>query len=568
MNELHGATAFISAFVNTGCVHNSALDYTEDEKISGISGIPFVGNGGGSAEVPWISGNKYIGPEVLLDWGDAVQYISSFTVSGDHNHAIALKGSQFKLPSTANIQDKLDEKLFISSFSSYTAAADSRMDGIFQLANSAYTTAVNNFYNKADISAISSWSGDIEYISGQVSGLDDQYYPLTSNPSGYLTAHQDLSDYATTAQLESVSSEITGMIPTALTGEYLTKDSADTLYYPLTGNPSGFLTEHQSLTAYLTKDSADTLYQPTGNYLTAVPANYATSGDVTGTAQWALTTAGWEKITAAEGDYELSAGDGISIVDYPEDQKTVISVTGGGTEYSAGQYIDISTADVISVTGLQPAGSYQPAGNYVSSTTFSNYTATADAAAYTAGSNINITNHVISGKDWGSTISAASAYAASQATGKEYLGVLPIVVNNTTDQISAQTMELIAGDGIEFVTASTSTTINCTATGGGGSTYEISYNSPATGFTGNSGLVIAETIGLTGSTRKVMSGERTIGELVPSGYNTSQYLTTNAVGNMQWSDIPDLGVKVTAVATSAQATAGFVSNVLYIVTGN
>lgn len=673
MNELHGATAYISSFVNTGCVHNSALDYTEDDKISGISGIPFVGNGGGSAEVPWISGNKYIGPEVLLDWGDAVQYISSFTVSGDHNHAIALKGSQFKLPSTANIQDKLDEKLFISSHSAYTAAADSRMDGIFQLANSAYTTAVNNFYNKADISAISSWSGDIEYISGQVSGLDDQYYPLTSNPSGYLTAHQDLSDYATTAQLESVSSEITGMIPTALTGEYLTKDSADTLYYPLntnpsgyltahqsledyqttagmtaylttgdsakfypmTGNPSGFLTEHQSLTAYLTKDSADTLYQPTGNYLTAVPANYATSGDVTGTAQWALTTAGWEKITAAEGDYELSAGDGISIVDYPEDQKTVISVTGGGTEYSAGQYIDIDSADVISVTGLQPAGSYQTAGRYVSynnsGATWScndmspyenssygyqglaadsfipkievsartNYTAlgsikidengvyitsgspgqpptyTARYGKYTAGPNISInTANGISGKDWTNTITAASAYAASMATGKEYTGVAPIVVNNSEDKISAQTMELIAGNGIEFVTAATSTTINCTAAGGGASTHYY-IDTPNDHTSADIELTIQITANQGGRyDRWLMNSGNFIGALIPSADtidDAGKVLTVTA-GSPRWQPLPStpsgaLGIKVLAVATSAAATAGD-ADTLYIVTGS
>ncbi|MBO7714116.1 MAG: hypothetical protein J6S85_11130 [Methanobrevibacter sp.] len=39
-----------------------------------------------------------------------------------------------------------------------------------------------------------------------------------------------------------------------------------------------------------------------------------------------------------------------------------------------------------------------------------------DVVEYTAGNNIDITNHVISGKDWGSDISAASSYALSQAT--------------------------------------------------------------------------------------------------------------------------------------------------------
>lgn len=397
MTELHGATAYLSAFINTGCVHNSALESTEDGLISSISGSGFYADGGGDV-TPWISGDKVIDSELLLNFGDAVQMISSFNVSGYKNHAIALKGRQLKLPSTAHIQSALDEKLPISSFSSYTANADSRMDGIFQLANSAYTTAVNNFHNKADISAISSWSGDITYISGQVDNKLDStafntgdFYPMTGNPSGFITG-VDLSEYQ----------EKSGMTAYQEKGDYYSAS-----------NPSGFITG---------VDLSD----------------YANSGDVTGTGQYALTTGGWTEVTA-----------------------------GGGTEYTAGQYIKI-TGNEISVTGLQPAGSYQPAGNYVSSTTFNNYTATADAAAYTAGSNINITNHVISGKDWTNEITAASAYAASMATGKEYTGVAPIVVNNVEDKISANTMELIAGNGIEFVTASTSTTINCTAAGGGG----------------------------------------------------------------------------------------------------
>ena len=43
----------------------------------------------------------------------------------------------------------------------------------------------------------------------------------------------------------------------------------------------------------------------------------------------------------------------------------------------------------------------------------------------------------VSGKDWHNTITAASAYAASQAQGKTYTGVAPIVVNNDENKISA-----------------------------------------------------------------------------------------------------------------------------------
>lgn len=104
---------------------------------------------------------------------------------------------------------------------------------------------------------------------------------------GYLTAETDWSDtitaasanayseataaiptgLATTGDLQTVSAEITAMIPTALTGEYLDKASADTLYYPLTGNPSGFITGVDLTPYQLTADM--TAYQPTGDYVTA-----------------------------------------------------------------------------------------------------------------------------------------------------------------------------------------------------------------------------------------------------------------------------------------------------------
>ena len=677
MNELHGATAYLSAFVNTGCVHNSALDYTEDEKISGISGIPFYG-AGGTAEVPWISGNKYIGPEVLLDFGDAVQYISSFTVSGDHNHAIALKGSQFKLPSTAHIKDELDAKLYISSHSAYTAAADSRMDGIFQLANSAYTTAVNNFYSKADISAISSWSGDIEYISGQVSGLDDKYYPLTGNPSGFLTAHQDLSDYATTAQLEdkldktafnsgdfyttanesgfitgvdlsdyattaqleTVSGEITALIPTALTGEYLTKDSADTLYYPLESNPSGYLTAHQSLedyqttagmTAYLTTGDSAKFYPMTGNpsgFITAHQdlSDYANSADVTGTAQYALTTAGWTEVTGGSetGGYELSAGTYITIEDFPEDEKTVISVSGvqpAGSYQPAGRYVTYSgpydnrqmaswslgngtygsTGELFAINGNDSDGelphillSGTAAGSksaYISITTAGVRIYSGDAwhtptdviyGKYNVigGTNTNVSTangsaFTVSSKDWTNTITAASAYAASMATGKEYSGVAPIVVNNSEDKISANTMELIAGDGIEFVTASTSTTINCTATGGGGASVHYYIDTPNEHTSADIELTIQTSANVGGRyDRWLMNSGNFIGALIPSAdtVDDANKVLTVTAGSPRWMPLPAtpsgaLGIKVLAVATSAAATAGD-ADTLYIVTGS
>lgn len=257
----------------------------------------------------------------------------------------------------------------------------------------------------------------------------------------------------------------------------------------------------------------------------------------------------------------------------------------------------------------------------------------ADITPYSAGSNIDITNHVVSGKDWTDTITAASAYAASQAQGKTYTGIAPIVVNNNEDKISADCIELSAGNGIDStklaigiievssqgggnfnssafgiipstqVTALTSLSYYDTGIGksnqlSGNSTnnlgwtmpsayanvkndiitdadarvqsrysYKLSYTSPVTGFTANSGLEIRKYVGNTGTTRKVLSGNSTLGELVPEDYTNRQYLSTNAAGNMVWDNIDNIS-PIVLVATSGDIPAsGSSDNKVYIVTG-
>ena len=119
------------------------------------------------------------------------------------------------------------------------------------------------------------------------------------------------------------------------------------------------------------------------------------------------------------------------------------------TPYSAGANINI-TNHVISGKDWT-----SDLNSKLDTTTFNTYTASHSAddnTAYTAGSNINITDHVISGKDWTDEITAASSYAYNQATadaqGHTYSGIAPIVVNNNEDKISADCIELSAGNGI------------------------------------------------------------------------------------------------------------------------
>ena len=235
-----------------------------------------------------------------------------------------------------------------------------------------------------------------EFVPWSASGAfqpSGNYYSA-SNPSGFINSDA-ISSMATTGFVADVSAEITALIPTAVTGDYLTKASADTLYYPLNSNPSGYLTAHQDLSDLMPKSESANFYPMTGNpsgFLTAHQSleGYATtedlesatsglqekgdyysasnpSGFITGVDLTPYqTTAGmtayattalvssvsselYSAISGISGDYELVAGEGVELVDDPINKTTTINVTAQLT----GDYV---THD--EMTGYQPVGSY------------------------------------------------------------------------------------------------------------------------------------------------------------------------------------------------------------------
>lgn len=170
------------------------------------------------------------------------------------------------------------------------------------------------------------------------------------------TLYQPIGDYVNQNELSNVSADITAMIPTAMTGDYLDKASADKLYYGI-DNPSGFITG-VDLTPYQTVTGM-TAYQPVGNYQTAGdyqtagnyysasnPSGFITNDAITGlqpSGDYATNTqlcALSSTITGMipSGEYELCAGNGIELVDDPNAKTTTISVTAQGSDtisYSA-----------------------------------------------------------------------------------------------------------------------------------------------------------------------------------------------------------------------------------------
>jgi hypothetical protein len=213
------------------------FNYDVNSAISAINGSALAGQGGGSGDCPWISGAKVIGDTITLTDNTIFQVLSSFDLSGYRNHCIGVKGSNFRFPNRWEIasgiaetnyfmpQSSMSGYLPISSFSSYTAYIQNNLNDNWAYTNSAYSLSINNFYNKLDVSAFSSWSatysGNSEvnnYVTNNSSFIDESVNVVQTNSgkwneievyeqnSGtYLTAHQDISNKLDTTAFSTVS---------------------------------------------------------------------------------------------------------------------------------------------------------------------------------------------------------------------------------------------------------------------------------------------------------------------------------------------------------------------------
>lgn len=171
---------------------------------------------------PWISGTKIIADTQTLSSNMVIQVLSSFELSGNKNHFIGMKGGTYRFPNEYEIGSALLHTNYFmhlsgmsayvpySSLSAYSANVSDNLQNNWNYTNSAYTLSLNNFYNKLDVSAFSAYSAGQESIinnlSGQIlsiSAASGNYYPMTGNPSGFLTAHQPLTNYYTKTDTSS-----------------------------------------------------------------------------------------------------------------------------------------------------------------------------------------------------------------------------------------------------------------------------------------------------------------------------------------------------------------------------
>lgn len=119
--------------------------------------------------------------------------------------------------------EQLSAYLKVSAFTGYSANLDTKLTNTFNElsgATSSLQASAQDLYNTKMDKSFSS-----------------NFYPMTGNPSGFLTSETDWSDTIKNASSNAYNQA------TAY---------GSNNFYPLVGNPSGFLTSHQSLAGYAT----------------------------------------------------------------------------------------------------------------------------------------------------------------------------------------------------------------------------------------------------------------------------------------------------------------------------
>jgi hypothetical protein len=288
-------------------------------------------------------------------------------------------------------------------------------------------------------------SMDLSYISGQVDNKLDKvdsanFYPMTGNPSGFLTGETDWTNTITAASAYAYS-EATAAIPTDYATTAQLADKLDSAIY-----------------------AADS-----GNFLTALPSDLATTGDIADLAQSISET--YQPL----GDYALNSSLS-SKLDQSALELTGEYVSGvnlSGTSYRL--YAGWSTEASIAQTA-----NFDSEGNYIveyvnaiktNSGDWNNVSAKLDSTAFSTVSGDFLTAHqsLTASANWDSTyntVSDNSASWAGGAGGDVYTSGFEYTTGGNISAYSGSafvgnepTFNLVQGYGISMTTANDSLTI-------------------------------------------------------------------------------------------------------------
>ena len=390
----------------------------------------------------------------------ALDYDPTGAISGISGSAIAggVESSVVSSIVSSMVSSKADQSALedcCSSMSSVVSSIQNDVSGI-----SSYVSGLTGEYLEKSASSMFAPSGN--YMSASESS---SFYPMTGNPSGFLTG-VDLSDYATTAYVDS---SVSGKMDATASG-YL--------------QPSGDYAYNSSLSSYLYA-SASSNFQPSGNYQTAgdYAYNSAVSSklDASASSEFYLTSNPSGFITGVDLDGYATTSYVDSSVSGKMDKSESSSfypMTGNPSgfltsvdlsDYATTAYVDSSVSSKLDssasssfytvdnpsgfITGVdlseyQPTSamtSYQPSGDYAYNSSLSSY------VAYSAisGENSRITS--ISGSAVGGDvpptaeliINTATMSGSSDDSSNYHIGVRgDVFVNSSSMSSYATTADL------------------------------------------------------------------------------------------------------------------------------
>ena len=372
-----------SSFVNYNFLSGNYYNKFETSSREELYSAFLSAGQGGEGSCPWITGGKEITNTQTLTGDMIVQVLSSFTLSGDHNHFISVKGGVYRFPNKLEIasgiaetnyfmpQSGMSSYLPMSTFSSYTASIQDNLNTNWDYTNSAYSLSINNLNNKLDASAFSSWSavqepvliGDsnITAISSKVDSHTQ--WNLSVNAAPVITDTRLVGDNCVTANTTETSGEwVVGLVQSA----YEAIDSVggiatdvDTLK-----NASGnFLTAHQIIPSSKWEDASDTVQTNSAQWAentgdtavnlyvynnsainnevnNVVTANSAYWNTVTGKLDYSAFTA----YTANDETYTLIGGKDIGISSDDVNKETTIYFTGSNGDAAVNNVVHSNSA--------------------------------------------------------------------------------------------------------------------------------------------------------------------------------------------------------------------------------
>lgn len=263
---------------------------------------------------------------------------------------------------------------------------------------SSIASSVASSYTESAFSSISSWTAEFSSISSKADSSSLSAYQPVSAMSGYATeAYVDakvgdkLDATASSLFLTGLPDDLatTGDVASAVSGKL--DKSASGEFYPMTGNPSGFLTAHQSLAGLATVEYVDS----------SVSSKLDTSA-------FASASAGFQP----SGNYAYSS--------------------------SLSAYYPASASGA-----FQPSGQYQTAGDYALNSAVSTKLDASASSNFVV--NSAMTSWIpYSALDYsGTAISGIGGSSLAGMGGGDYTGIYPVNVDNTAREISVDSLPLV-----------------------------------------------------------------------------------------------------------------------------